>query len=843
MTFIKRLVFHVVCLLVALTAGALLSVAGAALYFAPSLPDVHQLQNYELEMPLRVYSADGRLMGEFGTQRRQLVEGDEIPQDFINALLAAEDAGFYQHPGVDPRALLRAAIELVSSGRIRSGGSTITMQVARNYLLTLDQTFTRKIREILLALQMEQILSKQQILELYVNKIFLGQGAYGAGAAAETYFDKPLDELSLPEVATLAGLPKAPSSLNPISNPQRALIRRNWVLLRMHQLGFIDQQAYDSATQAPIETNRHRRDNELQAPWVAEMARQYAVERFGDEAYTGNYRITTTIDSRLQQEAQQALVNGLIAYDTRHGWRGPEESDIPPSLSEAQAQTDRTGLEEELSESPEVESTAREAAARSRTTVPGVEGDVSNWQRTLDATPQLGPLQPAIVIGTDGRTMQVLSDNDEVITIGWPGLEWAAPYRSPRSRGAAPSSAADIASRGDLVRIMPRQNGDGWRLGQVPDAAGALVSIDPDTGAVKALQGGFSFADSKFNRVTQARRQPGSNFKPFIYLAALEDGMTAATIINDAPIVQAGIGNQEDWRPENAERSFGGPTRLRVGLYRSLNLVTIRALQAIGLDDAIDFLVRMGFARDRLPHGLSLGLGTAELTPLEIARGYAEIANGGFRVQPWFISRVTKGDDDTNLLNETNPPAACRDCDPMASTVTIDDRTYPIAERVASPDSVYILRSMMRDVIERGTGRAALSMNRSDIAGKTGTTNDQRDAWFSGFNSSLVTSVWVGKDSNESIAEYGSQAALPIWIDYMSQALEGTPESTPPAPADIVQARIDPDTGKRLRDDQSGGISEIFRADNLPPYQERSVRPELESQSGSEGTGSYDAIF
>lgn len=843
MTFIKRLAFHLICLLVAITAGVALSITGAAIYFAPGLPDVHQLQDYELEMPLRVYSADGKLINEFGTQRRQLVTADEIPDNFVNALLAAEDTDFHQHPGVDPSALARAALELLASGEIRSGGSTITMQVARNYLLTLDQTFTRKVREILLSLQMEQILTKDEILELYVNKIYLGQGAYGIGAAAQTYFNKPLEELTLPEMATLAGLPKAPSSLNPISNPQRSLIRRNWVLLRMYQQGFIDQPTYQQATQAPIETQRYRSQSEVQAPWVAEMARQYAYERFGEAAYTGNYRIVTTIDSRLQAQARHALVDGLIAYDTRHGWRGVEQSDIPPSLSEAQAQTDRTGLEEELAESPEVEETAREAAARSRSTVEGVEGDVSNWQRVLDATPRLGPLLPAIVVESTERTLRALSAEGEVITIEWPGLEWAAPYRSPGSRGATPGSATEIADRGDLIRIMPRTEGEGWRLAQVPEASGALVSIDPETGALKALQGGFSFNHSKFNRATQARRQPGSNFKPFIYLAALEAGMTAASIVNDAPIVQPASGNQQIWRPENAGRSFGGPTRLRVGLYRSLNLVTIRTLQDVGLDNTIDFLTRMGFERDRLPQGLSLGLGTAELTPLEVARGYAELANGGFRIQPWFIRSLTQGDDDTNLLNATNPPAACRDCDPMASTVTIDDRVYPIAERIASPESVYILRSMMRDVIERGTGRAALSLERGDIVGKTGTTNDQRDAWFSGFNSALVTSVWVGKDSNETIAEYGAQAALPIWIDFMGQALEGTPESSPEPPAGIVRARIDPTSGKRLHDGEPGGISEMFRADTLPPYQERSVRPELESQSGSQGTGSYDAIF
>ncbi|WP_106478913.1 penicillin-binding protein 1A [Phytohalomonas tamaricis] len=840
MKFIKRLVFHLFWLLVSLTAGGVLAVIGAALYFAPSLPDVHQLQNYQLQVPLRVFTRDEKLLGEFGEQRRQIVDYDEIPQDFVHALLAAEDSNFFHHFGIDPKGLARAFVQLGTSGDIQSGGSTITMQVARNYLLTLDRTFTRKIREILLSLQMEQILTKQQILELYVNKIYLGQGAYGIGSAAETYFDKPLSELTLPEMATIAGLPKAPSSLNPIANPERSLIRRNWILLRMRQLGYIDDATYQSAVQAPVEVQRHHSAPDVYAPYVAEMARRYAIEHFGDKAYTDGYRIYTTIDSKMQNEARDALVSGLIDYDTRHGWRGAEQRDIPSSLAEAQDQADRKGLEEELSESPEVAETARQAAERSKTNIAGVEGDVSNWQRVLDRTPTFGPLEPAIVIDTDGKQMRVLRQ-DSVETIDWNGLSWAREYKGPKWRGSAPTSAAQIAKRGDLVRIVNTEKG--WRLSQVPNVEGAIVALDPQTGALRALQGGFSFAQSKFNRATQARRQPGSNFKPFIYLAALENGMTPATIVNDAPIVQQGSGSQDDWRPENSERSFNGPTRLRVGLYKSLNLVTIRTLQSVGLDQTIALLARMGFDEKQLPHGLSLALGSASLSPLEIARGYAEIANGGFRIQPWYIERITQGDEDENVLHEPNPPAACRECDPMDSTVDIDGKTYPIAERIASPEAIYLLRDMMRDVIEKGTGRAALALNRDDIVGKTGTTNDQRDAWFSGFNSDLATSVWVGKDSNESIAEYGSQAALPIWMDFMGSALKGTPSAIPPQPDDIVSVRIDPDTGKRLHDEDGGGIVELFRKDMLPPYQERAIKPELESESGSEGTGTYDAIF
>lgn len=845
MKLIKRTLFHLFWLLIALTAAGLLAVAAAAIYFVPSLPDVNSLQNYQLATPLRVYSQDGKLIGEYGEQRRQIVDFDEVPADLVNAIVAAEDQDFFSHPGIDPRGLARAAMELAASGSIRSGGSTITMQVARNYLLTLDQTFTRKIREILLALQMERILTKEQIFELYVNKIYLGQGAYGVGSAAQIYFNKPLSQLTLPEAATIAGLPKAPSNLNPIANPERSLIRRNWILLRMQQLGYVDNEQYQQAVQAPIQIQRSRTELQLQAQYVAEMARQYAISRFGDRAYTDGYSITTTLDSRTQNQARDALIDGLVAYDARHGWRGPEQSGIPSTLAEAQERTDRRGLEEELAASPEVAQTARQAAERSSTRVEGIEEDVSNWLRVLGSTPNVGPLEPAIVIDVQGQQMRVLRRNGQVETIGWDELRWAAPYRSVRARGASPTQAAQIAARGDLVRVVANGQGNSerWRLSQTPQIEGAIVVLDPRTGAIRALQGGFSFAKSSFNRATQARRQPGSSFKPFIYLSALEQGnMTPATVINDAPIVQQELSG-DVWRPENDTRSFLGPTRLREGLYRSRNLVTIRALQATGLDNTLDMLERMGFNRAQLPNGLSLALGSASLTPLEIARGYAEIANGGFKVLPWYIARITQGEDQTNLLDEPNPPAACPECDPFDSTVEIDGRTYPIAERVADGASVYMLQDMMRDVIRRGTGRAALSIGRDDLAGKTGTSNDQRDTWFSGFNSALVATVWVGMDDNSSTGEYGAQAALPIWTQFMGQALEGMSPQFLPRPENVVSARIDPQSGRRLRDNDPGGISEIFRADNLPPYQEPSVRPDLENESGSQGTGSYDAIF
>ncbi|MBR2514123.1 MAG: PBP1A family penicillin-binding protein [Halomonas sp.] len=842
MTFFRTLILSLFSLIVALIGATALAVVGAAIYFSPGLPDVRQLQNFELHTPLRIFTNDGKLIGEFGEERRMAIDFAEIPQDMINALIAAEDANYFDHSGVDPRGLARASVELVQSGgTIQSGGSTITMQVARNYMLTLDQTFTRKIREILLALQMEQLLSKEEIFELYVNKIFLGNRAYGIAAASETYYDKPLAELTLAETAMIAGLPKAPSAFNPLANSERSLIRRNWILFRMRGLGYIDDEAYQEAVQSPVTARRYFTQTEVDAAYVSEMARQYAVERFGDTAYTGGYRIYTTIDSEMQPYARQALANGLVAYDLRHGWRGPEQRDIASSLVEAQEQTATQGLEEELAESPEIRQTARQAAQRSQTEVEGIDGDVSNWLQVLDRTPNFGLLRPAVVVESSGREMQVLVRGGELHTIPWSGLSWARQYLSPRSRGAEPSSADQIAVRGDLVRVFENEDGT-LRLSQRPDAEGSLVAQDPRTGAILALQGGFDFNASKFNRAVQAQRQSGSIFKPFIYLAALEDGeMNAASVVNDAPVV-LDDGSNSLWRPVNSSRDFQGPTRLRPALARSRNLVTIRVLQTMGLDHTINYLEGFGFASSRLPRGLSLALGSADLTPMEMTNAYAVIANGGFQVAPWFIQRVTRNDD-SELIDEATPQVACPSCAEGQETVEIDGKEYPVAPRVADAAAVYILRDMLRDVITSGTGRAALSLNRDDIVGKTGTTNNQRDAWFAGFNSDVVTTVWVGKDSNETLAEYGANAALPIWIEFMGGALAGSPSAIPDRPDNVVAARVDADTGRRLQDNQSGGISELFHRDHLPEYQTGRISRELEEVGGSQGSGTAESIF
>ncbi|XGA80757.1 penicillin-binding protein 1A [Halomonas sp. CH40] len=843
MKLIRNIILSLFFMLVSLAGGVALAVIGAALYFAPGLPDVRQLQDFELHTPLRIYTRDAKLIGEFGEERRIPVDFADIPQPMIDALIAAEDQSYFEHSGVDPRGLARAAVELAQSGgAIQSGGSTITMQVARNYLLTLEQTFTRKIREILLALQMEQVLDKEEIFELYVNKIFLGNRAYGIASASETYYNQPLSELSLAQTAMIAGLPKAPSAFNPLANSERSLIRRNWILFRMRELGFIDQDAYQQAVQEPITAQRHRTQTEVDAAYVSEMARQYAMDEFGNDAYTGGYRIYTTLDSELQPYAQQALADGLLAYDRRHGWRGPEERDIPASLVEAQENTATRGLEEELGESPEIRETARQAAERSQTVVDGFDGDVSNWIQVLQNTPSYGVLEPAIVVETLGREMKVLTQDNEIRTIPWEGMAWAQPYLSPRSRGAAPTSAGQIAKSGDLIRVIEDENAN-LRLSQRPQVEGSLVVQNPDDGAIVALQGGFDFNASKFNRAVQAERQSGSIFKPFVYVTALHSGeMTAATIINDSPLVQAD-GSNSLWRPMNSSRDFLGPMRLRPALARSRNLVTIRILREMGLNYTINYLEGFGFEPGRLPRGLSLALGSGSLTPLEMTNAYAILANGGFKVHPWYIHRVTQGEENGEVVYEATPRVVCENCPPDQESVEIDGREFPIAPRVVDPEAAYIIRDMLREVVERGTARAALSLERSDIVGKTGTTNDQRDAWFAGFNSDLVATVWVGKDNNESIAEYGSNAALPIWISFMRDALEGQPEAWPEQPETVVSVRIDPDTGRRLRDGQSGGISELFDVDHLPSYQSRSVSQEVEEMSGSQGTGSPESIF
>lgn len=801
--FIAFFVLSVIGMIVAL---------GAYLYLAPGMPTVSILKDVQLQVPLRVYSRDGLLISEFGEKRRKPLTYERIPEQMRQAFLAAEDDRFFEHPGVDYHGILRAAVELARTGEKGQGGSTITMQLARNFFLTRERTYIRKLREIFLALNIEQELTKEEILELYLNKIYLGHRAYGIGAAAEVYYGKEADELNLAQIAMIAGLPKAPSAYNPVTDPNRAVLRRDYVLRRMFELRYIDERTYRDARAAPVTAALHRAVSDLQAPYIGEMVRAAMVDRFGTDAYNGGYQVYTTVDSRLQKAADMALAEGLLAYGRRHGYAGPLRK-IDPALLE-----DESALLEVLS------------------------GESSS-----------GVLQPAVVLEVEERSAVVYTPEAGRVSIPWEGLSWASPYIDGIQTGPAPERAADVVSSGDVVRVY-RSEDETWILGDIPKVAGALVSLNAGDGAIVALSGGFDFYASKFNRVTQARRQPGSSFKPFLYSAALKKGMTPATVINDAPVVFSDSQLETTWRPENYSGRFHGPTRLRVALMKSRNLVSIRMLRQIGVRNALEYAALFGFDTGRFPRDLSIALGSGEVTPLELARGYAVFANGGFRIEPYFIERIVR---EGELVYEADPPTVCvapcvagpdastDDSVPDEPVPEARDASEPVvreggpnAERVIEAGNAYQMTSMMQDVIRRGTGRKAMKLERADLAGKTGTTNDQHDAWFAGFNADLVTVAWVGFDENRTLGarETGGAAALPIWMDYMRVALDGMPENTMPRPDGMVTVRIDPETGDRAGAGVKGAIFETFRVDHVPVQRTADHRP-VDNPYGEGGAG------
>jgi penicillin-binding protein 1A len=800
--------------------SAIILTSAFYLYLRPGLPAVEQLLDIKLQTPLRVYSADDRLIAEFGEKRRAPVTIEQIPTIQLHAFLAAEDARFYEHFGVDIKGLMRAAIELVSTGEIQSGGSTITMQVAKNYFLSRDRTFIRKFNEILLALQIERELDKKRILELYLNKIYLGNRAYGIQAAAQVYYNKPVAELSLPQMAMLAGLPKAPSAYNPLANPQRALIRRNWILSRMRDLGYITPNGYELASGAPITASYHAPSNEVDADHIAEMARKEMVERFGDAAYTEGYTVTLTVNSEKQQAATEALRAGLEAYDRRHGFRGP---------------------------------------------IGQVSGDAlepDNLPGLMAGYPEIADLIPAVVTGVrdDAMVADVYARALGKAVIPFETMTWARRYKTEDLTGPEPEKPSEVLAVGDIIYVEPiepeppeaetTQTPDSdseaapqlkLALAQEPKAQGALISLEADTGAVEALVGGYSFGRTKYNRAVQAQRQPGSNFKPFLYLSALERGRTPATIYNDAPIVFDDSELETAWRPQNSSGQFYGPTRLRKALYQSRNLVSVRLLRDLGIEPTVEYLKQLKIPTDDMQKDLSLSLGSGLLTPMEVARGFAVIANGGYDVTPYFIQRIS--DVSGEAIYKAPKVILCEtECDQKeaeAETETEESGAdVRIARRLADERAVYILHSMLRDVIERGTGRRALALDRKDVSGKTGTTNEQRDTWFSGFNHKIATTVWVGFDQPAPLGrgEYGASTALPIWIDYMEVALKGEPPAFMPRPNGIVNVRIDPETGKRARPGQEGAIFEIFREEEAPPP----LDPEENSADTNENGGSND---
>ena len=769
---------------------------------SPELPSTDVLKDVHLQTPLRVYTRDGRLMAEFGEKRRIPLRLDEVPSAMVQAVVAAEDERFFQHPGVDWQGLVRAVAYLVRTGEKGPGGSTVTMQVARNFFLGREKTYERKLKEILLALKIERRLSKEEILELYFNKIFFGHRAYGVGAATQVYYGRSLEELKLAQVAMLAGLPKAPSRYNPIVNPQRALARRDYVLGRMLELGFIGAEAHADAVAEPVSAKRHGLKVEIEAPYAAEMVRAALKEELGERAYVGAYRVFTTIDSARQSAANRALRTGLLEYDRRHGYRGPEKR-----------------LED-----------------------PG--GDAQRNESLLSGIPVVGGLLPALVLEVDEEVVLAHAKGFGEIELPWSTLEWARPYIDVNRRGPTPKKPADVVQVGDVIRVSLTE--EGWVLSQVPAVEGAFVAQNPRDGAIVALAGGFDYYRSKFNRVTQALRQPGSSFKPFIYSAALQQGFTPASFINDAPVVFEDYGLEDVWRPQNYSGRFFGPTRMRVALYKSRNLVSIRLLKATGIERALEHVARFGIDASRLPANLSLAVGSGEVTPLELSTGYAVIANGGYRVEPYFIERIEDADGD--VIRHAQAPRVCRECERAArsgDTVSAEAESAGgaaasgpnWAQRSVDARNVWLMHSMMRDVVSRGTGRRALALGREDLAGKTGTTNNFRDAWFAGFNPGLVAIAWVGFDKHRSLGsrEAGSKVALPMWIDFMRSALDGVPEEYLERPEGLVTIRIDPESGEPSPAGDSGAIFETFRAENAPLRTSASAARSAHALSGESG--------
>lgn len=801
--------------LIVVLAGGILSVTGLGITYlviAPDLPDVESLRDVQLQVPLRVYTNDGKLIGLFGEMRRIPVTIEDIPQTMKNAFIAGEDARFYEHPGVDYQGISRAAFTLLTTGEKSVGGSTITQQLARNFFLTSEKTFTRKIKEIFLALRIEKELQKDEILELYLNKIFLGYRAYGVGAAAEVYYGNPPQELSLAQSAMIAALPKAPSRINPISQPDRALERRNYVLGRMLELGYISQQEFKEASAEKDMAYYHGASPEISAPYLAEMVRVRALDLLGPDAYTGGYEVITTIDSRLQTAANLAVSRGLEEYDQRHGYRGPEAK-----------------IDLQNNSTP------------------------TKWNEVLEPYRPVSGLAPGLVTEVEDDLAMVYLRNGQTVALELE--EWAAPFISRDRIGYKPKTLKDVLAPGDVIRTRLGDDGN-WKLGQLPEVEAALVSLDPQTGDIVALVGGYDFSRSKYNRIVQGRRQPGSSFKPFLYSAALERGFTTASLVNDAPIVFDDEELERTWKPQNFSEKFYGPTRLREAMVNSRNLVSIRLLRDVGISYARDYIQNFGFDLSDLPNNLTLALGTASVPPLSMARGYSVFANGGFLVTPEYIREIHH--DTGTVVYRTEPAILCDDClevvEEATETEAAEELTRPefrrleIAEkpdeasgpasaselarqlendepnyamRVISAQNAYLVRSMMMDVVKRGTGKRAMQLGRQDLAGKTGTTNEQRDAWFSGYNDYLVTSVWVGFDNHDPLGrnEVGGRAALPIWMEFMGAALEGHEDRPPKLPEGLAQARIDPETGLIATLDNEAAIMEIFEVGRLPPME------------------------
>tara|TARA_R110002153_G_scaffold3042_4_gene14402 strand:- start:11366 stop:13972 length:2607 start_codon:yes stop_codon:yes gene_type:complete len=818
---------------------------GTYFYIKSDLPSVDVLKDVRLQTPMRIFTQDGKLISQYGVKRRIPLTLDQIPEQLKQAVIATEDSRFYDHPGIDPIGMMRALVNLVVTGEKGQGGSTLTMQMARDFFLTREKKYIRKIREIILAWHMEQLLSKQEILELYLNKVELGHRAFGFGAAAQVYYGKSLNELTLAQIATIAGLPQAPSALNPISSPARSLARRRIVLLRMLDEEYIDQKQFEEAVNAPVTAKKYGAEINLDAPYLADIIYSEMIELYGkDEAETGGYQIYSTASSDLQAAAQLAVRRNLHDYDERHGYHGPVKQLWSSELTDEKNQL----------------------------------ADPAPWSEEqmltyLQEVQTFESMQPAIVVKVNDKDIIIFNQQGKYNIIDWDGLDWARPFINDAKQGPEPETASDILQEGALILIRQREYDLHWQLAQYPQASGAFVALDPKNGAVQAVVGGYSFYQSQFNRATQAKRQVGSNIKPFIYSAALENGYTLASVINDAPITQWQAGSGNAWRPENSPPEYDGPIRMRVALTKSKNVVSVRLLRAVGLENVAEHLTRFGFNKDDIPLDETLSLGSGSHTPLEVATAMSVIANGGFLIQPHFIERIEN--EMGEILWQANPKNACDPCIAQTeSNSNIDDpddieallaaefgvahqddepvKNILSAPRVISAENAFLVAEMMRSAVQingswgnRGTGwRTAVLMNRrSDLAGKTGTTNDVRDTWFSGFTPDLVATAWVGFDDNNRRlgrttrnqnlvnknpqkynyignalvgGESGSHAAQPAWIRFMQHALAGKPEHLLPMPTNLLTVRIDKGTGKLTNRTDNTSMFEYFTQGTEP---------------------------
>lgn len=785
MYYLHRLVLPIVLFIMFLCNGILLFLCGVFLYLNPQIPSISKYRNISFNTPMRIYSKDGVLIGEYGEHRRIPIKYKDIPKQFLDAVVNTEDKRFFEHRGIDFIALGRATLSMIMSDGISSGASTITMQVARNVSLNLDRVFIRKFKEMLLSLKIENELSKEDILELYLNLIPYGKHAYGAAAAAKIYYDKTLNELTLAQHTMLAGIPKAPSTGNPINNPQKALKRRNKILALLFNRDLISQEKYQQAKAAPVTARLKRNADEtnLNALYVAETVRQQMLKQYGTNIYRGGYEVFTTLDSKLQEAANKAVRSGLLAYSKRHGYMG--SIDKVRSINNVSTEV----LLQKLAEYPKI-----------------------------------GDFKLAVVTKVMDKSIEVLSENKNTITISWSGLRWARRFIDVNRQTARPKKASDIVAKGDVLRI--HESKGKWQLAQLPLIQGAFVAIEPNNGAVLALIGGYDFKYSQFNYATQGKRQPGSSFKPFIYSAALNNNITPAHVFNDAPLIFKDAGLETEYRPRNSGGEFEGLTSVRKGFYKSINLVSMRMMLAVGINNTLDYLTQLGFSTVDFPQNLQLAIGggTILVTPLEMATAYSILANGGYQIQAHFIDKISTQNEGT--IYKVKPITVCSTCSQdnivdikNNSTVSINDtESSKIAKRVMDPRINFQINNMMQDVIKKGTSVKAKRLKNPNIAGKTGTTDSAADTWFGGFNSDITAIAWVGFSNNLPLGnnEFGSTTALPIWIDFMRLALQTKPGNARPVPKGLTRVLIDPATGKATKPSNSKAIFEWFLEENTP---------------------------